>query len=259
MINSTNRDLAAERLEKLRQLLRDRHILRVDEICASLHVSGATVRRDLAQLESQGELRRVHGGAVGAESRLAEPGFDDKTSIAAREKEAIATAALQRIKPKDSIFLDGGSTVLAVAARLAKRTDLTVVTNSLRVAGELAAEGPSLILIGGELRRLSQTFVGPLTRFSLDQIHVDTAFIGTIGLTLEQGLTTTDPKEAYTKTLIMEHARQVILLADSSKIGTVSFARFGSLDRINALITDQGIDRGMIKALTRRGIKVITV
>ena len=157
------------------------------------------MRRDLDQLERSGAIRRVHGGAVSVESRLEEPVFDDKTSLAAREKRRIAEAALTFVEPGDTIYLDGGSTVLELARLLRERTNLTVVTNSLHAALELAGRGPRLIVIGGELRRLSQTMVGPLTRLVLHELHLDKAFMGTIGFTLNEGLTTTDPSEAYTK------------------------------------------------------------
>ena len=103
-------------------------------------------------------------------------------------------------------------------------------------AHELAGRGPRLILIGGELRRLSQTMVGPLTRCLLEELHLDKAFMGTIGLTLKDGLTTTDPGEAYTKELVMNRARQVILLADSSKAGKVAFAQAGRWERVHAVV-----------------------
>jgi DeoR/GlpR family transcriptional regulator of sugar metabolism len=251
------RELAPKRIERLRQILRMDHVVGVQELSRQLKVSSATVRRDLAQLESLGEVRRVHGGAVGVESRLEEPLFDDKTSIAAREKQRIAQAALKFIKPNDTIFLDGGSTVLELARLVRDRSNLTVVTNSLRAAIELAAQGPRVILIGGEFRRLSQTLVGPLTRLTLDEVHVDKAFMGTIGLTLEEGLTTTDPSEAYTKELVMQHARQVFLLADHSKVGKVSFACAGQLGKVQVLITDKQIDRKFASQLRKNGVEVV--
>jgi DeoR family fructose operon transcriptional repressor len=258
-ITSESKDLAAGRMEKMRRILKDRHIVRVDELTIELGVSAATVRRDLRQMEERGDLRRVHGGAVAPERRLEEQLFDDKTALAAAEKQRIAEAAARMIRPKDSIFLDGGSSVLALAALLHDRTDLTVVTNSLRVAAELAGGGPSLIVIGGELRRLSQTFVGPLTRFTIDPIHVDRAFMGTIGIAPAEGLTTTDPREAYTKNLVMQHAQEVILLADSSKIGKVSFARFGAPGDIGTLITDRGLAEPLGRELRKQGIKIVLV
>jgi DeoR/GlpR family transcriptional regulator of sugar metabolism len=247
--------LAPQRWDDLRALIRDRGVIRVEDLCRELRVSAATVRRDLDELERAGAVRRVHGGAVSVESRLEEPVFADKTARAAREKRRIAEAALGFVAPGDTIYLDGGSTVLELARLLRDRTNLTVVTNSLHAALELSGRGPRLIMIGGELRRLSQTMVGPLTRFVLDEIHLDKAFMGTIGFTLKEGLTTTDPSEAYTKELVMGKARRVIVLADSSKAGKVSFARGGRWDRVHALITDKTID--FAKELAKKGIKLV--
>src|SRR5690242_10761168 len=105
------RDLAPQRLDRLLGIVLQKRVVRVDELCDELDVSPATVRRDLDELEKQGEIRRVHGGAVSVDSRMEEPLFDDKASLAAEEKLRIAQKALRHIKPNDTIFLDGGSTV----------------------------------------------------------------------------------------------------------------------------------------------------
>ena len=249
--------LAPQRWDNLRALIRDSGVIRIEDLCRTLKVSAATVRRDLDQLEQSGAIRRVHGGAVSVESRLDEPMFAHKTSLAAREKRRIAEAALAFVGPGDTIFLDGGSTVLELARLLRERTNLTVVTNSLHAAHELAGRGPRLILIGGELRRLSQTMVGPLTRLVLHELHLDKAFMGTIGFTLKEGLTTTDPSEAFTKEVVMHQARQVIVLADSSKAGKISFARAGRWDQVQVLITDRQMDRIFAKELIKTGIKLV--
>ena len=251
------KELAPQRWDNLRALIRQSGVIRVEELCRQLGVSPATVRRDLDQLERAGAIRRVHGGAVSVESRLDEPLFDDKTSLAAREKRRIAEAALAFVGPDETIYLDGGSTVLELARLLRERTNLTVVTNSLRAAHELGGRGPRLILIGGELRRLSQTMVGPLTRHVLEGLHLDKAFMGTIGLSLKEGLTTTDPSEAYTKELVMSQARQVIVLADSSKAGKISFARAGNWNNIHVLITDKSVDKDFAKELGKKKIKLV--
>jgi DeoR family fructose operon transcriptional repressor len=253
------KDLAPQRIEQLRRILSQDQVVRVDGLTAQLGVSTATIRRDLDMLERLGELRRVYGGAVSTGSRLEEPLFDDKTSIAAGEKRAIAAAALKYVQPNGTLFLDGGSTVLELARLLKDRSNVTIVTNSLRAAAELAGRGPRLIIVGGELRRLSQTTVGPLTRFMIRELRVDRAFMGTIGLSLEGGLTTTDPSEAYTKELVMEHAREVILLADSSKAHKISFTRAGRLEKVRILITDRLIDRKLSQGLHKRGIEVVRV
>jgi len=257
--NLPHKELGAKRLDRLRAMVRQTRVVRIDDLARLLKVSPATIRRDLDQLESLGEIRRVHGGAVGIESRLEEPLFDDKTAIAAREKHRIAQAALKFIQPGDTIYLDGGSTVLELARLVRERTNLTVVTNSLRAALELAGRGPRLILIGGELRRLSQTLVGPLTRLLIEQLNVDTAFMGTIGLTVEAGLTTTDPGEAYTKQRVSDRARRVILLTDRSKIGKVSFSRAGELSQVDMLITDKGLDQAWAGEIREQGVEVVLV
>lgn len=257
MTADTQRDLAPQRQDNLRTLIRESGVIRLEEICRQLGVSPATVRRDLDQLERAGAIRRVHGGAVSVESRLEEPLFDDKASLAAREKRRIAEAALEFIGPDETVYLDGGSTVLELARLLRERTNLTVVTNSLRAAHELAGRGPRLILIGGELRRLSQTVVGPLTRLTLQELHLDKAFMGTIGFTVKEGLTTTDLSEAFTKEIVMGQARQVIVLADSSKAGKVSFARAGRWDKVHVLVTDKNVDKEFAKELIKQGIKLV--
>jgi DeoR/GlpR family transcriptional regulator of sugar metabolism len=257
MSELNHKELAPQRWDRLRTLLRQNRAARVEELCRELAVSPATVRRDLEQLEERGEIKRVHGGAMNVESRLEEPLFDAKTSIASREKQRIARAALAFVKAGDTIYLDGGSTVLELARLLHDHNDLTVVTNSLRAAIELAGRGPRLILVGGELRRLSQTVVGPLTRLTLQELHVDTAFMGSIGLSVKEGLTTTDPGEAYTKKLVMERAGRVVVLADSSKEGKVSFAEAGRLDHIHVLITDSKISRAFASELSKKHIKVV--
>jgi DeoR/GlpR family transcriptional regulator of sugar metabolism len=239
MIKSSTRDLAPDRQHRLREYLRQQGSARVDAICRALRMSPATARRDLERLEEQGWIRRVHGGAMSVESRLEEPVFDAKASRATREKRAIAEKAAALVGAGSTLYLDGGSTALELARLLAERADLTVVTNSLRAAAELASRGPKLVLVGGELRRLSQTMVGPLTEALLAQLHFDTAFMGTLGFSVRDGLTTTDPGEAYTKRVAMARADRVVLLADSSKHGTAQLARSGGLDEVDVLITDR--------------------
>ncbi|MBM4143499.1 MAG: DeoR/GlpR transcriptional regulator [Lentisphaerae bacterium] len=258
MSGTVNAGLAAGRQERVRGVLRERGVVSVEELRARLGVSGATVRRDLEALNRRGQVRRVHGGAVCVEGRLDEPLFDDKTAIAAREKQRIAEAALKLVKQGDSVFLDGGSTVLALARLLTGYSGLTAVTNSLRVAALFAGVGPRVIMAGGELRRLSQTFVGALSRPLLEQLRFDTAFMGTIGLTAADGMTTTDAREALTKETVMANARRVVLLADGSKIGAVSFVKVGALDKVDVLITDSGADRGEVARLRKKGVKVVT-
>ena len=258
MISPTTPDLAPERIQKIADILSHERVVRVADLTRVVGASPATIRRDLTEMQSRGMLRKVHGGAVAAGPRIEEPLFDDKTTIHADEKRRIARKALEFIGPRESIFLDGGSTVLALAGLLQEMKHLTVVTNSLRVAQALSGTGPRVIVIGGELRSLSQTFVGPLTGTMLEHLHVDVAFMGTIALAEQEGMTTTDPREAYTKQRVMAHAHRVILMADGSKIGTVSFVGFGDVSDIDTLITDNAADRKLLQRLKRQGINIVT-
>jgi len=257
MILSRSKDLAPARLEHILNVLQRSRFARVNELCNELPASAATVRRDLVELERRGSVRRLHGGAMLVEAHLDEPAFEDKESVSASEKQRIAEAAMRFVGPNDTLFLDGGSTVLALARLLTGAVGATVVTNSLRVAGILANNGPRLILIGGELRRRSQTFVGPLTRHLLEPLNVDKAFMGTIGLNRDRGLTTTDPMEAFTKQLVMRKARQVVLLADHTKVGRVSFERFAGCEDVDVLVTDPAADRKLLSGLRRAGLDVV--
>lgn len=255
-VNGSNPTLAVTRQAQIRTRLQIQQTVRVDELAAWLRVSAATIRRDLAELERQGALRRVHGGAAQVAKAGEEPLFDDKAAIATAEKDAIARAALKLISPTDTIFLDGGSTVLALARLLLPLTKLTVVTNSLRVAQLLSGNGPRMIVTGGECRRLSQTFVGPLSSPVLERVQFDWAFMGTIGISAA-GLTTTDPNEAFTKNLAISHARQVALLADSGKFGQNSFVQFGNLGQITHLITDQDASLDHLEELRHEKVDII--
>ncbi len=260
MNKHNDRELGAERQQKILQLIRVERVVRVEDLGVELNVSSATIRRDLVDLEGRGKLRRVHGGAVALEGRLEEPPiFDDKASVAVEEKRSIATEALKFIQPEDTIYVDGGTTTLELIRMIRDLQNITVVTNSLRAAVELGGSGPRLILIGGELRRRSQTLVGPLTRGTLSELHVDKAFMGTMGLTIEEGMTTTDPAEAYTKELVMKQAGEVILLVDSEKIGKISFARSGEIDQIDHILTDRGVPADFKNTIDEMNIKLTSV
>ena len=251
------RDLAPLRRQRIRSIVESRGAARLEELSIALGVSQATVRRDLDELETEGLVRRVHGGVVALDGRPREPHFEVKAAEAAEEKERIAARAVTLLAPDDTVYLDSGSTVLAAARLLGGWDHLTVVTNSLPAAVELAGRGPRLIVIGGEFRATSQALVGPLSQHLLENIHVDRAFIGSYAVSLENGLTTTDPAEAFTKKLAMERATQVVLLADSRKMSGHSFVRAGRLEAVDVLVTDTGIDERTERSLERRGITVI--
>ena len=250
------RMLATERESRILELLSGTQGRSIHDLSAALDVSVATVRRDLAEMEERRLLTRVRGGATLVPARRIEPLFAAKETENRAGKERIARAALSLVEDHDVLYLDGGSTVLMLARLLVQFRDLTVVTNSLMAASALMESGHRLILVGGEYRALSRTLVGPLTAQVIKAIHVTKAFMGTIGLTAGEGMTTTDVNEAFTKEQIMRRANKVILLADHSKMGVPSFARSGSLEDIDVLVTDR-IDAGFRGDLEGSGIQVL--
>lgn len=229
----------------------------ISELSNELQVSEATVRRDLETLEKQGVIRRVYGGAELLRKRHTEPLYEEKASLHAPEKAKIAETAVKFIQEGDTIFLDGGSTVLEMARRLPSLRDLTVVTNSLMAAAELMEKNFHLILVGGAFRSLSRTLVGPLTSKILESLTISKAFLGTIGLEAERGISTTDPNEAYTKELVMKRSDKVFLLADSSKFGVSSFVFSGDTADIDVLVTDSALSQAAQKQLKTKNIEVI--
>lgn len=230
----------------------------IAELSEKLGVSEATVRRDLQALEERNLVRRVHGGAEPVRhSSKGELLFNEKTSLHASEKELIAQQAMALIQDNDAIFLDGGSTVLALARKLKDRKNLTIVTNSLMAASELMETNHRLILLGGEFRARSRTLVGPLTSRILNSLAIHTAFLGTMGFTAEAGISTSDPNEAFTKEQVMQHASQVVLLADSSKLGSPSLACSGAVSDIDIIITDNNVSPELVNKLAKKHIEVI--
>ena len=248
---------APERRERVKQIVKSRHAVRVEDLKEELGVSTATIRRDLHELEEEGELRRVHGGAVSVEVRPIEARFEAKAAKYPQQKRRIAEIAAAMVEPDSKVFVDAGSTCLELAKLLAHRTDITIVTNSLPAINELAGAGPRLIVIGGELRPLSQALVGPLSTPVLDQLYLDHAFVGTFSLSLDAGLTTTDPAEAFTKEHVLTRTREAVLLVDGSKLGSRSFAQAGRLDQIDVVITDVALDEEASQTFEHAGVRVL--
>jgi DeoR family fructose operon transcriptional repressor len=248
--------LSPERETLILQALSDR-VQTITELGQKLKVSEATIRRDLQALEEQGKAQRVHGGAIRSKFPRTEPIFTEKAAFHAREKDLMARAAIKLIEDNDTIYLDGGSSVLGLVKLLGIKKNLTIVTNSIMAAAALMESEHRLIIIGGEFRALSRTLVGPLTAKIINSLSINKAFLGTIGFSLEDGISTTDANEAYTKELIMKRAEKVIVLADSSKIGIPSFAVSGSINDIDVLVTDAGIPAKTKNILEKKKIAVI--
>ncbi len=255
---------AHQRRLKIARQVQDQGSVRVAELMRAFHVTDTSIRRDLEILESQGRLRRIHGGAVATVRSQAPQSFQAKTRQYPEQKARIGAAAAALVKPGESILLDSGTTVLEVALNLPKQlngpTPLTVVTNSLPVVNELQTwSSLHLNLLGGILLPEFQATVGPQTITNLRRIQVDRAFIGCDGLTLSHGLTTPHMLIAEVGHVMAEVAGEVIAVADSSKLGRVGFTSIAPLSAVHKLVTDTGASPQIIEEIRATGIEVILV
>jgi DeoR family fructose operon transcriptional repressor len=221
-------------------------------------VVGETIRRDLAELERRGVIRRVHGGAIPAEKVTFEPPIEDRASRMTAEKERIAAAALTELPAEGSIFIEAGSTPSYLANALPSDRALTVVTNGGYIANALARHDHLTVLsVGGRVRPRSLACVDDWALDVLSRLHVDVAFLGTNGISAGSGLTTPDLAEAAVKRATLTIAARTVLLADHSKVGVVSLARYGELNQIDLLVTDTGLPLEDMRELGDAGLRVI--
>ncbi|RKO65794.1 DeoR/GlpR family DNA-binding transcription regulator [Desulfofundulus salinus] len=248
---------AEERRQKILEIIGREQVVKVLDLSAYFNVSEATIRRDLQELEEAGFLKRTHGGAISNQAATFEPSLAEKEDQYQAEKIAIAGIAVQLVQEGDTVMLDAGSTTLQIARQLKQKRNITIVTNAVNIAWELAAGNAEVILLGGNLRRRTLSLVGPITENILSGLYVDKLFLATNGLDLKKGLTTPNLAEAQTKKAMLNSAKEVILVADHSKFGRVSFSHICNLDRINCLITDNGAPAAVLNALKKQGIKVL--
>lgn len=230
------------RLEKIAELVRKNGSLSIEELARTLKVSDSSIRRDLAKLEARGELRRTHGGAVAVKEEIKLPlSFEEKKELNITAKKKIAAKATEFISSGETVCLDGGTTTQLIAENITHLSSLTVVTNSVSILYYLCKFSHiKLIAIGGMVKHNIQGIVGNLSSGILEKIHIDKLFLGADGISPERGIYTASEMEAFTKTKMIENSREVILVADSQKIGKPSLVRFGSWEDIDIFITDKG-------------------
>jgi DeoR family transcriptional regulator of aga operon len=231
----------------------------VGELAAELGVSSATIRRDLRLLEEQQLLERTHGGAVG-QGVLYELPLRYRSGRFSEEKRRIAREAASRVAEGSAIGLTGGTTTTEIARALVRVPRLTVVTNSLSIASELAVRpNLKLVVTGGVARPESYELVGPLAEASLAGLNLDRVMIGVDGLTAAAGLTTHHEVEAHANLALIGRAQMVTVVCDSSKLGAVAFARICDLTEVDEVITDTAASPAAVRELTDAGVTVTTV
>jgi DeoR family transcriptional regulator of aga operon len=228
----------------------------VDELSERLGVSGATIRRDLTQLADQRLLTRTHGGAV-VQAVSYELPVRYRTERRSEEKRRIAQAAAELVPDGGVVGITGGTTTTEAARMLAAQPNLTVVTNALNIAAELAVRpNLSLIVTGGMARAASFELVGPVAEQTLSGYHLDVALLGVDGIEAAAGCTTHDDTEARTNAILLKQSKRAVVLADSTKLGRVAFATICPLSAVHTLITDKAADPAQLAPLQAAGLDI---
>jgi DeoR family transcriptional regulator of aga operon len=249
----------SDRLSAILETLARNGSVSVTDLAEGFEVSLATIRRDLQLLDEQRLVSRIHGGAV-ARGILYELPLRYKAARHQEEKRRIGQVAAKQVADGATVGLTGGTTTTEVAHALADRAGLTVVTNAVNLASELAVRSNlKLVVPGGVARPESYELVGPLAEANLAGLNLDLVFVGVDGISVEAGCTTHHEVEAHTNHALIERARRVVVVADSSKLGQVAFARICRIEALDELITDDGADPAQVEAFLAARVTVTTV
>jgi DeoR/GlpR family transcriptional regulator of sugar metabolism len=220
--------------------IEDNGSVSVLDLATSLDVSMMTIRRDLVELEKEGVVRRVHGGAVSTRGRSVEPPYSLRLAQAVTAKQRIGALAAQLVAEGDSLALDIGSTTIEVAYHLVGKRHLTIVTPSLRIAALFLNQTDArLIVPGGIVRTGEGSLVGELTRYAMERLFVDRLFLAVGCIDAQCGLSEFNWDDALVKQAMIRSAKEVILVADATKFGKVAFAQVADLTAIHKLVTDR--------------------
>ena len=258
-------DNLVARHEYILRRLQETGGIEIDELCSTLGASIATIRRDLEDLESRSLLRRTRGGAVPIGPLFYEPfrhdtSFQDKINSFADEKRRIAQAAAGLVSTGQTVALSGGTTTTEVVRCLKVLTDISIITNTVNVAMELSnRKDIEVIVTGGHLRGSWFTLVGPLAIAAAEMLFSDIMFIGIDGIDAKKGLTCTHPFEADVLRKLVQHAKKKVVVADHSKIGSVSKYLLCPTKEIDSVITDTGVSASAIAPFEKLGIDVTRV
>ncbi len=257
---------AEDRGEKIIKLLLREGEATLEEILAAVGSSAPSIRRDLSRLEQRGLIRRTHGGATLVEPLLYEPfrydqSFQARNNRYAREKRRIGLAAAELIADNETVGLTAGTTTTQIGRSIRHRANITVITNAINIGMELCNQPRIRTWLTGGAVPFAWSFslTGPTAVSSLSGVYMDKVFLGVIGIDAIRGATTGEADEALTFRTMVEHGKQVIAVADSSKLGHVSPSLICPLASIHMLITDTGASEESVAEFAARGVRVLRV
>jgi len=247
-----------ERRAKILEILGNNEKVIVTDLSPIFNVSNVTIRNDLYKLEEKGLLVRTRGGAIKNPRVKTDYQLNKELTHHLKEKKLIGKKAAELIQEGETILLDSGTTTLEVASNLANIKNLTIITNALNIAGELLNYSNfKVVMLGGNLRQSSSSFLGPITESNLKNIYCDKVFLGVNGIDSKYGISTTHIEDAHLNRLMMDVAKEVIVVTDSSKFEKRSFSKISPINSINTIITDSNIPKEELKNLQSIGVKVV--
>jgi len=252
-----NGRIIPERWEQIINLVDAQGSATVEQIALALDISPTTVRRDLARINRKGLIKRTRGGATAFPHVRVGPTIAESRRLNPTEKEWIGRAASLLVNDDDTLMIDGGFTTYQVARHI-MAANLTVITNSLDVAREMASrEQVTLLMIGGEMSATTGTNTGPMAEHQIMQYWSDVAILGADAVSPDEGLTSPNPLTAQTKRAMIQSSHRLVVVADYSKLGRFSPYRVASCEQIDTLVTDCRADPSVVESFRNAGVEVI--
>ena len=252
--------LTEHRRQVILERIHSRKAVKTSELSETFAVSPMTIRNDLNALAEQGQLMRVHGGAVVRQWLTTEPSYNDKADINRREKEAIGRQAATLVEEGMAVFVGNGTTTIEIIRHLPQDRHFSVFTNALNHAFEVSQlPKVEVFVVGGHLREVSLAMVGRLAHQALKGIYFDLCFLGVNGISVERGLTIPSLEEAETAAEIIDRSQRKIIVADHTKFGIVAHGKIADVTDIDSIITDSGLDPRLTNSLSNLDVEIDTV
>ena len=249
--------LAITRKNKIKEIILKKKSITVAELSSFFKVTEETIRRDLQQLEEEGILKRIYGGAYIDDSVQSDVSVNLRENILVKEKEIIAKECIPFIKDGDSIFLDASTTSYYIATRITKR-NITVITNSLKIATLLSnSDDIKLLLIGGIYDKNSMSFLGARVQQDMKRYFVDKAFISCRSVHMKFGITDSNEQQAEIRRIAIEHSNSTFLVVDHTKLDKTSFSLISPLSGINTMVVNKPLSPEWSNLLEEYGIQLI--
>lgn len=249
-----------ERRHSILNILEQEKTVYTADLAERLNVSAMTVRRDFEQLSRKGLVTIIRGGAALNVGSAVMYRMNYRQTQMPLEKQRIAEYCANLVQEGNSVFLDCGTTVERIAETLSRKSNITVLTNSLNGAQILStAKKIQLIMVPGEFSEEQQGFGGQITSNFMERFNVDIYFLGVVGLDPVHGLTSTSVMDGETSRSVMKHAKKVIAVLDHTKLGCVYFKKIADVKEVDLIVTDSGADDEIIRQIRAKGGNVITV